>query len=229
MDINLLHISITLILLFCINFYGFLYSYLITTTSFFEKLKIQDKNINYDVLKSRVPLVLFNVIVLMILTTIGLYYFKSYYISDYTSFYIETGKLIIILLVDDVFFYFLHRTMHENKFIYKTIHKIHHRANTPIPIDYIYVHPLEWLSGFIGPFIGMLLIGGISIETFWAYLIVRNVHELHIHSGLKTSSFISKIIPFYGPNEHHDLHHAKRDGNYASTFVLWDKIFKTQF
>ena len=223
-----LHITITLILLFCINMYGFVYSYFITTSTIFAKYKIQNKDISFDVLKSRIPIVLFNVIILMILTTIGLFYFKSYYITNYSSIYIELGKLICVLLVDDIFFYFLHRTMHENKYIYKTIHKIHHRANTPIPIDYIYVHPLEWLSGFIGPFIGMLLLNGISIYTFWLYLIIRNMHELHIHSGLKTS-FISKIIPFYGPNEHHDLHHAKRDGNYASTFVLWDKIFKTQF
>ena len=117
--------------------------------------------------------------------------------------------------------------MHENKFIYKKIHKIHHRANTPIPIDYIYVHPFEWMSGFIGPYIGMVAMGGISIYSFWIYLVIRNFHEIHIHSGIQTS-LLSKIIPFYGTNEHHDIHHAKRDGNYSSTFVLWDKLLKTK-
>ena len=111
--------------------------------------------------------------------------------------------------------------------IYKKIHKIHHRANTPIPIDYIYVHPLEWLSGFIGPFIGMIMIGGISIYSFWIYLIIRNIHEIHIHSGIKTS-FFKYFIPFYGENEHHDVHHAKRDGNYSSTFTYLDFLFKTK-
>ena len=46
--------------------------------------------------------------------------------------------------------------------------------------------------------------------------------------GIKTS-WIKFLIPFYGDNEHHDLHHAKRDGNYASTFILWDKIMGTKF
>ena len=118
--------------------------------------------------------------------------------------------------------------MHENKYIYKVIHKIHHRANVTIPIEYIYVHPLEWMSGMIGPFLGMVMIGGISFEAYLVYLIVRNLHELHIHSGIKTS-FLHKIIPFYGANEHHDLHHAKRDGNYASTFIFWDVLMKTRF
>ena len=71
----------------------------------------------------------------------------------------------------------------------------------------------------------------VSILEFfwlWIYLIVRNLHEIHIHSGIKTS-WIKYFIPFYGDNEHHDLHHAKRDGNYASTFVLWDRIMGTKY
>ena len=50
MDNTLLHITITLILLFCINMYGFVYSYLITTSTIFTKYKIQNKDINFDVL-----------------------------------------------------------------------------------------------------------------------------------------------------------------------------------
>ena len=70
--------------------------------------------------------------------------------------------------------------MHENKYIYKKIHKIHHRANVTIPIEYIYVHPFEWMSGFIGPFLGMMFIGGISFESYLIYLIVRNFPILEL-------------------------------------------------
>tara|TARA_Y100000814_G_C12259062_1_gene377728 strand:+ start:54 stop:734 length:681 start_codon:yes stop_codon:yes gene_type:complete len=219
---------ITLLLLFLINFYGFLYSYIITTKEYFKDSKIQkNRFIGLDTIKKRSPLILFNITVLMILTSLGLIYFKNFFISNYSSLSIEILKLCVVLLIDDLFFYFLHRSMHENKYLYKKIHKIHHRANTPIPIDYIYVHPFEWLSGFVGPFIGMIIIGGISFYTFWAYLIIRNIHELHIHSGLRTS-FLLSFIPFYGLNEHHDMHHFKRDGNYASTFIFLDKLFKTK-
>jgi len=84
------------------------------------------------------------------------------------------------------------------------------------------------MSGMIGPFIGMILIGGISFYSYLIYLVIRNIHELHIHSGIITSK-IFKIIPFYGTNEHHDIHHEKRDGNYSSTFTFWDFLFKTKF
>ena len=220
-------VYLTLFLLFSINTYAFIYSFLITNKSFFTKSKIQSKIISFSVLMERTPLVIFNVAVLMILTVIGLVYFREYYIKEYVSISYIFLEVFFVLLIDDFFFYILHRKMHENKYIYKKIHKIHHRANTPIPFDYIYVHPFEWLSGFIGPFIGMLLLGGISVYSFWIYLIVRNLHEIHIHSGIKSSSLVN-IIPFYGNNEHHDTHHAKRDGNYSSTFTLWDRIFKTK-
>ena len=85
--------------------------------------------------------------------------------------------------------------MHENKYVYKKIHKIHHRANSPIPIDYIYVHPLEWIMGYFGPFLAIFLISifcPVSIVAFWMYQIIRNIHELDVHSGFK--SFFSSDI-----------------------------------
>ena len=45
-------------------------------------------------------------------------------------------------------------------------------------------------------------------------------------SDLLKHNFI--LDPFYGTNEHHDLHHAKRDGNYSSTFILWVLIMDSR-
>jgi len=224
------HLSLTILLIVLINLSGYIYSYLIVKDKIGLNKQIQpnaDKDKKY--LFSHTYLFVFNVCTLMFFVFIGFYFFKDYIIDVDTSFsYLNLFlQLFIILIFDDTFFYFLHRLMHENKYIYKKIHKIHHRANSPIPIDYLYVHPLEWMSGFIGPFIGILLLGGVSIYAFWLYLIVRNLHELDIHSGLK-SSFLNRLLPFSGTNEHHDLHHAKRDGNYSSTFTLWDTIFRTK-
>ena len=222
------YLYITIILVFSINAIGYLYSYLIVTKKIGTNTQIQpnaSREIEY--FRNHRFLFLFNVCLLIFFVFIGLYFFGDYIISinsELTTLNIIV-QLFVILLFDDTFFYFLHRLMHENKFIYRKIHKIHHRANSPIPIDYIYVHPLEWMSGFIGPFIGILILGGVSIYSFWLYLLVRNFHELSIHSGLKTSLV---KFPFYGTNEHHDKHHEKRDGNYVSTFVLWDILLKTK-
>ena len=220
-------IKITLILLILINLYGFVYSLLITKYNYSSNSKIQQKKIDYSTLKKRLPLILFNISVLMLFNYIGIRYFDYIFLKDYNSIIICLFEVLFVLIIDDFFFYVLHRGMHESKYIYKKIHKIHHRANVPIPFEYIYVHPLEWMSGMIGPFLGMCFIGGIAFQSYCIYLIVRNVHEIHIHSGIKTS-VIFNILPFYGNNEHHDIHHAKRYGNYASTFTVWDFLFNTK-
>ena len=83
--------------------------------------------------------------------------------------------------------------------------------------------------GYIGPFIAVFLISifsPINILAFWLYQLIRNIHELDVHSGYK--SFFSKWIPFWGESEHHDLHHKKLNGNYATTFTIWDRLFKTK-
>ena len=217
-------VLITVLLLILINVYGFLYSLSITKYKVLNGRKIQSKVINYDTLLSRLPLIIFNVTILIIFNVIGITYFDYIFLREYNSVLVSFYQITIVLLVDDFFFYILHRIMHENKYIYKKIHKIHHRANVPIPFEYIYVHPLEWMSGMIGPFIGMYLIGGIAFPSYCCYLIIRNIHEIHIHSGIKTSK-LYRLFPFYGNNEHHDIHHSKRDGNYASTFIIWDVMF----
>jgi len=222
------YLFLSILTLFFINGLGYLYSYLIVTEKIGINKKIQSEaERGKEYFLKHTPLFLINVSLLILFVFIGFYFFEDYIISSNLkiTFLNIFFQLFVILLFDDTFFYFLHRLMHENKFIYKKIHKIHHRANSPIPIDYIYVHPLEWMSGFIGPFIGILLLGGVSIYSFLLYLLVRNFHELAIHSGLKTG-FLK--FPFYGTNEHHDLHHAKRDGNYASTFTIWDTLLRTK-
>ena len=224
------HLLQTIFLLVLINLFGYIYSYLIVTNRIGQNRQIQPKFIkDKEYLYNHSYLFIINVSILILFVFIGFYFFNDYIIKQDLefSFLNLLIYLSIILIFDDTFFYFLHRFMHQNKYIYSRIHKIHHRAHSPIPIDYIYVHPLEWMSGFIGPFIGILLLGGVHIYTFWAYLIIRNLHELDIHSGLK-SSFLNSFMPFSGTNEHHDIHHAKKNGNYSSTFSFWDTVFKTK-
>ena len=83
--------------------------------------------------------------------------------------------------------------------------------------------------GLLGPFIAIFLISiftPVNILAFWMYQLIRNIHELDVHSGFK--SFFTKWIPFWGESEHHDLHHKKLNGNYATPFTIWDRFFKTK-
>jgi sterol desaturase/sphingolipid hydroxylase (fatty acid hydroxylase superfamily) len=139
-------------------------------------------------------------------------------------------QVLIAFIADDIWFYFMHRYMHENKFLLKNIHSIHHRATTPFPLEYLYAHPLEWMLGMLGVVVGfglIMIFTPVSIYAVWIFGGLRNLHEIHIHSDL-TLPFLSKI-PLISKTKHHDDHHAKLTGNYSSTFLWMDKIFKTEF
>lgn len=220
----------TLVLLLGLNVFGLILSFLPILFKSLHKYRIQDKKPNAKVFYKRLPLIGINVFLLALISSFGLY--GLYPLFDPSlDFNVLTvvWQVMIILFVDDLWFYFLHRWMHRNKKVLKMIHSIHHRAHSPLALEYIYVHPLEWLLGYLGPFAGMMIVAAISpisIWAFWIYQFTRNLHELDVHSGFR--SIVSQYIPFWGENEHHDMHHEKLDGNYATTFTWWDRIFKTQ-
>ena len=92
-------VLITVVLLIIINLYGYLYSYIIVKHKFLNAHKIQPKNIDSNTLLSRIPLVSFNVFVLIMFNVIGLLFFKDYFIKDFVSFPILCIEVLFVLLV----------------------------------------------------------------------------------------------------------------------------------
>jgi len=222
-------ILITVAILFCTNLIGYIYTALILHTNLINDYRIQPKEYFAKRFYERLPLILFNISILLGVGIVGVFLLQDFIDFGLPTVWVFTWQLILIFLIDDLYFYFYHAALHT-KFLYKRIHKTHHRSTMPIPMEYIFTHPLEWFFGAIGPFIGLVVIASfseINIYAFWVMSALRNLHELDIHSGIKSSK-ITSLIPFYGTTEHHDLHHSKNRGNYASTFTLWDKVFGTE-
>ena len=194
-------------------------------------LKIQERQPALVSLNAQLPLIGLNIAIITALTAGSLYFMRGWFVFEPLAIWLVALQVLFVSLVDDFFFYLIHRFLHENKTVYRRIHKIHHRVHTPVPIEYLYVHPLEWFMGVTGVVIGFALLGlatgGVNVWTFFIYSGLRQVHELHIHSGLK--SVVGHYIPFWGTSEHHDMHHAKPNGgNYAATYTLWDRVFRTR-
>lgn len=223
-------IIITLIIFFSGNLFGLLYSLLVLKTSLFKKYRIQSKPYEKGILKKRLPLYLLNLFLVAIFGIVGVFVLYNFFDTELPTIWVFVGQLLFAFIIDDVWFYFSHRYLHENKYLLKKIHSIHHRAHTPFPLEYLYAHPFEWMIGIIGPFIAYVLIiifMPLNIYAFWTFALLRNLHEIHIHSDLNLP--LLKNIPFISPVEDHDVHHAKLNGNYASTFRIWDRIMKTRF
>lgn len=221
---------ITVILFITTNSIGLIYSLLVLKTKLFAKYRIQSKAYKTGIFSERMPLYLFNFSTLLIFGGVGTYFLYDFFEVSSFSLFVILFQVIFAFIIDDLYFYFMHRWMHENKFILRKIHSIHHRATTPFPLEYLYGHPLEWIMGMFGVVLGfglIYLVMPINIYAFWIFAALRNLHEIHIHSDLKLP-IISKF-PFISETRHHDDHHAKLTGNYSSTFTWMDRIFKSNF
>ena len=220
----------TVLVLVGSNLFGLIYSMLVLKTNIFKAFRIQSKSYQDAIFRKRMPLFLFNFIILLFVAGAGSYLIYDSIDTSLTSLWIIGLQVLFAFVVDDAWFYFFHRWLHENKFMLRHIHSIHHRATTPFPLEYLYAHPLEWMLGMIGVGIGfalILIVMPINVYALWTFGLLRNLHEIHIHSDLQLPFFSN--VPFLSKTKHHDDHHSKLEGNYASTFNWMDRIFKTTF
>ena len=219
----------TIVLLICTNLFGLIYSMLVLYTSIFKKFSIQKKPYVKGLFFKRMPLYLFNITLLLTISGFGAFFFADFFSQEFSIGTI-IFQVIFAFVIDDIFFYFYHRWLHENKYMLKTVHSIHHRATKPFPLEYLYAHPIEWMLGMIGAFLGfaiLFIFMPVNIYAFWIFGGLRNLHEIHIHSDLELP--VSSKIPLLSKTKHHDDHHAKLTGNYSSTFIWMDRLFKTNF
>ncbi len=212
--------------------FGLVYNYLLMYTDVFKNIKIRstqlDKPLSRTEFFKRLPLIGFNILSLYVLSFFGLWMGQGLFDMQWAGIGIFVLHFLVILVVDDLMFYIIHRSMHENKFLHQKIHSLHHQASQPFPLDFIYAHPIEWLSGYAGALVGVILIfifSPVNVWAFWTWALFRSLHELDIHSGVR--SIVSKYIPLMAGAEHHDFHHQRSKGNYASTLIFWDLILGT--
>ena len=198
----------TMLVLVGSNLFGLFYSMLVLKTNIFKSFRIQSKSYQEAIFRKRMPLFLFNFVILLCVSGLGSYLIYDSIETSFTSFWIIGLQVLFAFVVDDAWFYFFHRWLHENKFMLRHIHSIHHRATTPFPLEYLYAHPLEWMLGMIGVGIGfalILIVMPINVYAIWIFGLLRNLHEIHIHSDLELPFFSN--VPFLSKTKHHDDHH----------------------
>jgi len=103
---------------------------------------------------------------------------------------------------------------------------MHHEYSTPIGMSAEYAHPIETLFLGLGTILGPILLAR-DIYTLWFWLVVRLFQTIEAHSGYDLPWSPRHFIPLYAGALHHDHHHKTFTGNYASIFVVWDRIFET--
>lgn len=135
------------------------------------------------------------------------------------------------MVVMDTWQYFMHRYMHQNKFLYKHIHSHHHRLMAPYAFGAFYNHPLEGLmvdtmSGAIS-----FLVSGMSARASIFFFSFATIKAVDDHSGLWIPW--NPLHVFFRNNSgYHALHHQLHGTKYNFSqpfFVFWDIILATYY
>ncbi|CAK9174180.1 unnamed protein product [Ilex paraguariensis] len=142
---------------------------------------------------------------------------------------IQIVQIAVAMLVMDTWQYFVHRYMHQNKFLYRHIHSKHHRLVVPYAIGALYNHPLEGLLlDTLGGAISFL-VSGMTARTavvFFCFAVVKTVDD---HCGLWLPGNIFHLF-FQNNSAYHDIHHQLQGTKYNYSqpfFPIWDKLLGT--
>lgn len=142
---------------------------------------------------------------------------------------VQIVQIVIAMLVMDTWQYFVHRYMHQNKFLYRHVHSQHHRLVVPYAIGALYNHPLEGL--LLDTFGGALsfLVSGMTARTaviFFCFAVIKTVDD---HCGLWLPGNVFHLF-FQNNTAYHDIHHQLQGlkYNYSQPFFpIWDKLLGT--
>ena len=134
----------------------------------------------------------------------------------------------VSFLLDDLWFYAYHRTLHSSPGLYKRFHKPHHVFTAPFAWTSHAVHPVEMMLQSIGALCGPLLFG-FGRELLWLWLVVRQWQGVLDHTGYELPVDPIGWIPGVGGTKFHDEHHQYFNANYASCFSFIDDIFGTRW
>ncbi|KAA8537981.1 hypothetical protein F0562_027440 [Nyssa sinensis] len=142
---------------------------------------------------------------------------------------VQIGQIAIAMLVMDTWQYFVHRYMHQNKFLYRHVHSQHHRLVVPYAIGALYNHPLEGLLlDTVGGAISFL-ISKMTARTaviFFCFAVIKTVDD---HCGLWLPGNIFHLF-FQNNTAYHDIHHQLQGAKYNYSqpfFPIWDKLLGT--
>mmetsp|Transcript_28494 Transcript_28494/g.39244 ORF Transcript_28494/g.39244 Transcript_28494/m.39244 type:complete len:325 (+) Transcript_28494:23-997(+) len=130
--------------------------------------------------------------------------------------------LIYIVLVE-IGIYWMHRTLHTNKFLYKYIHALHHKYNkslTLTPWASIAFNPIDGLLQ-ASPYVIFLFFVPVNYFVHVFLLFFSGVWATNIHDAVWGDS-----EPIMGA-KYHTVHHTHYHYNFGQFFIFCDYFFGT--
>lgn len=190
-----------------------------------RKYKIQQKPFEFKKFfwPSIARIIINNIILVCVLIAVWpLLKLTGVHNTELPVWYIILAQLLFFVLFDDFLYYWMHRYMHENKWLLKNIHSVHHRIRNTCGINGNYMHWVEYVLTASLTLLGPILIGA-HIYVIWIWVIIRQFEGADGHIGYDIPWNPAHLLPVYEGPVYHDFHHAKFKGNYAGFLPYLDK------
>jgi Delta7-sterol 5-desaturase len=204
----------------------------------FQRFRIQQAfprwdRLRYEILQSAVTLTVFTLIGVTVVVGRKAGFLPGEIYRDpqkYGGWPYMLFTIVAVTIWHETWFYWMHRLVHRRG-LYKMIHRVHHKSTNPSPLAAYNFHALEaFLEGiylvlfsFLVPMYFWVILG----HTFYAMLM-----NIWWHLGYEffPAGWASHpILGWINTSTHHNMHHAKFDGNYSLYFNFWDRIMGTNF
>ncbi|CAN6628367.1 sphingolipid C4-hydroxylase Sur2p [Trichomonascus vanleenenianus] len=144
---------------------------------------------------------------------------------------IPAAKIFMAFFIMDTWQYMLHRFMHQNKFLYRHLHSVHHRLYVPYAFGALYNSLLEgFLLDTLGAGIAHLATGLTTRESIIFYT-VSTMKTVDDHCGYELPFDPFQVL-FPNNAVYHDIHHQQFGikTNFSQPFFIhWDSLFKTRY
>mmetsp|Transcript_49043 Transcript_49043/g.83810 ORF Transcript_49043/g.83810 Transcript_49043/m.83810 type:complete len:139 (-) Transcript_49043:369-785(-) len=119
----------------------------------------------------------------------------------------------------------MHRTLHENKFLYKHVHGLHHKYNMGhgkelSPWASVAFNPLDGVLQ-ASPYVAFLFVVPCHYLTHMFMLFFTAIWATNIHDGL-----VGDTEPIMG-SKYHTIHHTHYHYNYGQFFIFCDWFWGT--
>lgn len=151
-------------------------------------------------------------------------YGKLYYSPGEYGWTYFFSSIFLFLLFSDFLIYIIHRAFHESKWMYKHIHKPHHRWIIATPYASHAFHPVDGFTQSL-PYHLFVLLFPFNKILYIVLFIFVNFWTISIHdSTYVVPSFLQNFI---NGSAHHTDHHILFIYNYGQYFTFCDKLFGT--
>ena len=208
----------------------------VSSPEHFARLEIKKKHVSYpnsELLRKCVEDLAVGHAVRPILLWGSMYLFDlrgiDFSVGSFPSLPTMLWHAFISVQVDDFLFYWVHRWMHENRWVYKTIHKQHHEFHYAHPLATEYAHPVEDMLNLLATVAGPLLLKSHGVVLI-GYTGLKLWQSIDAHSGLSLPFPLSPwniLFPCMDCSLAHDFHHSNNKGNYGGYFIFWDWLCGT--